>query len=78
MRGLEMFAASLDKSSQLSFEHGKPDNRSLSRLTASYSVRKSVRRIRFLTGAVLEFIWLIARQPNAIFLIAKSESEILK
>jgi hypothetical protein len=50
--GLEMFAANLDKSSQLSFEHVKPTNRSLSRPIVSYSVRKSVRRIVFLTGAL--------------------------
>jgi hypothetical protein len=45
----EMFAANLDKSSQVSFKHAKPTNRSLSRLSVSYSVRKSVRRIIFLT-----------------------------
>ena len=48
--GLEMFAASLDKSSQVSFEHAKPTNQSLSRPIVSYSVRKSVRRIAFLTS----------------------------
>jgi hypothetical protein len=50
--GLEMFAANLNKSSQVSFEHAKPNNQCLSRLTVSYSVRKSVRRIAFLTGAL--------------------------
>ncbi len=35
-----------------SFEHAKPTNRSLSRPLVSYSVRKSVRRIVFLTGGV--------------------------
>jgi hypothetical protein len=49
--GLEMFAANLDKSPQVSFEHAKLNNQSLSRLPVSYSVRKSVRRIVFLTGA---------------------------
>ncbi len=50
--GLEMFAANLDKSSQVSSEYAKPTNQSLSRLIVSYSVRKSVRKLGFLTGAV--------------------------
>jgi hypothetical protein len=45
-----MFAANLDKSSQVSFDRAKLTNRSLSSLTVSYSVRKSVRRIAFLTS----------------------------
>ena len=51
--GLEMFAASLDKSSQVSFEHAKPANQPLSIRIVPYSVRKSVRRINFLTRRVL-------------------------
>ena len=48
-----MFAANLDKSSQVSFEHAKATNQSLSRPIVSYSVRKAVRKkIGFLTGAV--------------------------
>ena len=45
--GLEMFAASLDKSSQVSLKHAKATNQSLSRRIASYSVRKSVRNSFF-------------------------------
>jgi hypothetical protein len=47
--GLEMFAASLNKFSQVPIKRAKPTNRSLARPIASYSVRKSVRRIIFLT-----------------------------
>jgi hypothetical protein len=53
-----MFAANLNKSPQGSSEHAKSNNQSLSRLTVAYSVRKSVRRIAFLTGA--------ACAPNAL------------
>ena len=45
--GLEMFAASLNKSSQVSFKHAKLRKRFLSRFIVSYSVRKSVRKIGF-------------------------------
>jgi hypothetical protein len=54
--GLEMFAANLDKSSQVSFKHAKPTNQSLSRRIVSYSVRKSVRRIVFLTSAAFGLV----------------------
>jgi hypothetical protein len=47
-----MFAASLDKSSQVSFEHAKPTNRPLSSPIVSYVESKSVRRIVFLAGIV--------------------------
>jgi len=53
---LEMLTANLDKSSQVSFERAKPTNRSLSRLIASYSVRKSMRKIVFLTNTGFTFV----------------------
>jgi hypothetical protein len=58
--GLEMFAANLDKSSQVSFEHEKPTNRCLSTPVVPYSVRKSVRKIVFPHGrrlTSLKTIW---------------------
>ncbi len=39
---------------QVWFEHAKPTNRSLSRPIVSYSVRKSVRKLAFLTGDLLK------------------------
>jgi hypothetical protein len=47
-----VFAANLAKPSRVSFEHGKPTDQPLSRLTAPYSVRKPVRRIGFFTSSV--------------------------
>jgi hypothetical protein len=50
--GLEMFAANLNKSSQVSVRHAKSNNQYLSPPNVSYSVRKSVRKPVFLTGSV--------------------------